>query len=497
VWRDEQEVVGVTRPVYERDGITLYHGDCRKVLRTMARCSVDTIITDPPYHLTQMSRNGSPRRPGTGPYGRVRVGERGFMGTTWDGGGVAFDPATWRAVGRVAKPGAFLLVFGGTRTFHRLTCAIEDAGWEIRDCLVWLYGSGFPKSHNISKAIDTAAGAEREVVGVERMKRMASPKGRPNSGYALNQPQITYAHTAPATTAAQHWHGWGTGLKPAWEPIIVAMKPLDGTFAQNALKHGVAGLNIAGGRIAGPAGSGVWGSSNATCQQGRSFNASPSGDTYRSQQHARGRWPANVLLSHASECRFLGMKRIRGSPSSKTFHAGYRGVSVTTFLRGVSYPGNQHADVNGTETVQAWVCQPGCPVRVLDEQSGERRAGGNLRGEEPSRPFKSCYGEMAGRRLWASYGDSGGASRFFYCAKAGRAERRQGLPPGAENNHPTVKPLELMKYLCRLTATPTGGVVLDPFAGSGTTLLAATAVGRACIGIERDPAYCTIARHRL
>lgn len=350
-------------------------GNCLEVMATLPECSVDTIITDPPYGLEFMGKewdapwksdrrqvfDGSLADDKSSPFKRQKV--RYGVGGSY-GGRVeqmhAFQKymaEIWKAALRVAKPGAMLLSFGGTRTFHRLTCAIEDAGWEIRDCIMWLYGSGFPKSHDISKAIDKKAGAQREVVG--KGKGRTGSKAQPNGGSTFSDDNYQwpgdYDITAPATNDARLWDGWGTALKPAWEPIIVAMKPTDGTFVNNALKHGVAGFNIDGSRI-------------------------PS---------EGGRFPANV---------------------------------------------------------------------ILDEEAGTLL---------------------------------GGKSRFFYCAKASKKDRGEG------NNHPTVKPTALMEYLCRLTSTPTGGVVLDPFMGSGTTGLACKATGREFIGIELNEDYYHIAKTRL
>lgn len=214
-------------PYYQESGITIYHGDCREVLPTLEENSIDTVITDPPYGLS-------------------------FMGNDWDHGvpGCEF----WKHVLRVCRPGAFLLAFGGTRTYHRLACAIEDAEWEIRDCMMWLYGSGFPKSMNISKAIDAKAGTVREIISQGKpVKRMIPGADQDETGSWIKNNGRTFVptETIPSTDSAKLWNGWGTALKPAWEPIIVAMKPLDGTFAQNAISHGVAGLNIDGGRIPG------------------------------------------------------------------------------------------------------------------------------------------------------------------------------------------------------------------------------------------------------
>lgn len=414
----------------------LHHGDCLDIMPTLEANSVDTIITDPPYGLS-------------------------FMGKDWDHGvpGVAF----WREALRVAKPGAMLLAFGGTRTFHRLTVAIEDAGWEVRDVLSWLYGGGFPKSLDISKAIDKAAGAEREIVGESPYNAR-----RPNPPVSERYKQGGWPAniTAPATPAAATWAGWGTALKPAWEPIILAMKPLDGTFAENALAWGVAGLAIDKGRIAGA--QDEPNARTSKTQNGKTYD----GNTYQAITRngdgwngAAGRWPANLLLDEDA-------------------------------------------------------------ARALDAQSGERNSGGPSRNPDKySRNSEHTpgWGNIGVSGDIKGYPDTGGASRFFYVAKASRAERNAGLE-GMEarethrygekgqgplpqqtpakgtiesNFHPTVKPLALMRYLCRLTSTPTGGVVLDPFMGSGTTGVAALQEGRSFIGIEREAEYVEIARRRI
>jgi hypothetical protein len=502
-------------------------GDCLEVMPTLPENSVDSIITDPPYGLE-------------------------FMGKDWDHGvpGVEF----WQAALRVAKPGATLLCFGGDRTHHRLMVAIEDAGWEIRTCMYWAFGSGFPKSLDISKAMSrmVPASSPAEVMGKVGSVDASKPAGLvstgigtvpiavpfaglstngadghgPHSGggslggqsemkcgvelldgqgnpIVLGSPDVTglaesdkivggvgviqiqpealgnqvmgdkvvggstveagpiagdnltghdmptlphigvsaaapngvpiptesgsivnghagagtvdglrcfpsdglsasptdecVVHNSDYTTERQScqamWRGWGTALKPAVEIIVVAMKPLEGTYAENAQKWGVAGLNIDGARIEGPKGSGVWGSSNKTCQDGRTFNGSPDGEEYRSQQNPQGRWPANLLL------------------------------------------------------------------------------------DEESAPLL------------------GGASRFFYTAKASSSERNAGLED--RNGHPTIKPIDLMRYLCKLTRTPTGGVVLDPFMGSGTTGIACILEHRDFIGIEISAEYAEIAKKRI
>jgi len=249
------------------DRYQLHLGDCLTVMRGMADCSVDAVVTDPPYGL-------------------------GFMGKSWDK--AVPGPEFFEAMLRVAKPGAHIVAFGGTRLFHRMTCAIEDAGWEIRDCLMWLHGQGFPKSLDVSKAIDKAAGAEREVLSTYRAAVQSGATGGLNSSKA-DANGVTYAQvTAPATDAAKQWQGWGTALKPAWEPIILARKPLVGTVAANVLAHGTGALNVDGCRIEGgentsrPCGVHGWQKdTGGFTQSGKMVTES----------HALGRWPANLILS--------------------------------------------------------------------------------------------------------------------------------------------------------------------------------------------------------
>ena len=257
-------------PTWQTDdgGVKFYLGDCLDILPTLEPGSVDAVVTDPPYNL-------------------------GFMGKSWDKSGVAFQPETWAAMLRVAKPGAHLLAFGGTRTFHRMTCAIEDAGWEIRDCLMWVYGSGFPKSLDVSKAIDKAAGAERE-----RIRGVRS--GIVRATYAQDawskEFKDSILSSQPITDAAHQWQGWGTALKPAWEPIILARKPIEGTVAANVLKHGTGALNIDGCRI--HTGEKA-GGSHAPCLQFGGQNTRPYQEDYvaePAQPSMEGRWPANLLL---------------------------------------------------------------------------------------------------------------------------------------------------------------------------------------------------------
>jgi hypothetical protein len=379
-------------PYYQDDLTTLFHGDCLDVLPQLPASSVATCLTDPPYGISFMQARWDQRVPG---------------------------PEYWQAVADVLAPGGLLLAFGGTRTWHRLACAIEDAGWELRDTLMWLHAQGFSKSLDIAKQLDRMAGAEREVLGPGPYARRGRTAGQQTNALGAYSASTTDVLTAPATPEAQRWHGWGTALAPAWEPVLLAQKPLDGTYAQNALTHGVAGLWIAGSRIP-------------------SCGAPITADTISRQGTANGRWPKNALLTCACD-------------------------------------DGPHA--------------PECPVARLDAQAGVRPSGGMV--HERSLRQQHCYGVPTAGRQGVRPADTGPASRFFYCAKASPKERGQG------NTHPCVKPQALLQYLLTLTQTPTGGLVLDPFCGSGSTLLAARALGRPAIGIERDEASCEITAGRL
>ncbi len=349
---------------------TLHNGDCIEIMRTLPAQSVDSVVCDPPYHLTSIVKRfgaagAAPAQHGTdGAYARA---SRGFMGKVWDGGDIAFRPETWAEVLRVLKPGGHLIAFGGTRTFHRMVCAIEDAGFEVRDQLAWIFGSGFPKSHN------------------------------------------------------QHgdWEGWGTALKPAQEPICLARKPPQGTVTSNVLRHGTGALNVDACRI-GTEGGGQNGTNGDRDIAAWRFKAVPKAET------PVGRWPANVIHdgSHEVEAAFAA------------------------FGEKVSNPGTYQK-----------LGAAGC--------------------YSPTRPAGAV----------TSAGDAGSASRFFYSAKA-TAEDRVG------SKHPTVKPQALMRHLCRLV-TQQGGVVLDPFAGSGSTGQAAVAEGFRAILIERETEYFADCCNRL
>lgn len=399
----------MTLTSYADGRAAIWAGNCLHLLAALADNSVDSIVTDPPYGL-------------------------GFMGKKWD----ALPPgADWAAEClRVLKPGGHLLAFGGSRTWHRLAVAIEDGGFELRDSIAWLYGSGFPKSLDVSKAIDKAAGVDREVVG-------SQPDRWTGKGDVLNfatdRPQDEIPVTGgPATPAAVRWEGWGTALKPGFEPIVVARKPFPGTVAANVLEHGTGALNVAACRIAvedddyARNHSGDRGHSG-TRESGQDTSLKPGGGSASDG----GRWPANVVLDE-----------------------------------------DQAAE--------------------LDQQSGVLTSGANptRRGSDK---FRDAYGDFKGQEACtpARGKDTGGASRFFYCAKAPNKERPSYVKPdGTKVTHNTVKPLTLMRWLARLV-TPPGGLLLDTFAGSGTTGEAALIEGFRFLGAENDPDHLPLIAIRL
>ena len=423
------------------DRFDILTGDCMELMKTLPPQSIDAIVTDPPYGLA-------------------------FMGKRWD-----YDVPrveVWEQCLRVLKPGGHLLAFSGTRTQHRMAVRIEDGGFEIRDMIAWVYGSGFPKSLDVGKAIGKAAGARREVVGT--IPDRWTGKGNPLN-FSTDRPQSEVIVTgAPATDAARQWSGWGTALKPALEPITMARKPIEGTVARNVLKWGTAALNVDGCRV------------RATDND---YQKNCSGD----RGHAGTR-----------SADFTGVTDIKSG-----------GGSANDLGR---WPANFIHD--GSDEV----------VGLFPQSGGQNGATGPKYGD---RTTVNTYGDYGPRPEFKPRKDKGSAARFFYCAKASRADRNDGLvglPPGviarsnqaktqaesgrviesgsgafnkaryAKNNHPTVKPTELMRYLCRLI-TPPGGLILDPFAGSGSTGKAAMLEGFQFIGIEREADYAEVARMRI
>jgi len=492
----------------------IYNMDCIEGLKLLADNSIDSIVTDPPYEL-------------------------GFMGKSWDNTGIAYNIELWKQALRVLKPGGYLLSFGGTRTYHRMACAIEDAGFEIRDQMQWIYSTGFPKSLNIGKAIDKVSQrlnlftpfaehfkeqrnkkglthkdiainflsktggltgcvsnwelgynvptlkqwkvlqpmldlsleflplierieAEREVIGKSKTGGAqawingANNKDKNEHNYTG---QTEWDITAPATDQAKQWDGWGTALKPANEPICVARKPLsEKTVAANVLKWGTGGINIDTCRI---------GTDNILTCGGKKGGVTYGDWANKINEYHQGRFPANVIFDEEAGA-------------------------------------------------------------LLDEQSGIKQSQIRTSKYNKSNPKEMLYTPKNAIYDNNTYSDKGGASRFFYCAKASKSERNAGLegfeekdsmkwsggsekmsglagkyPDGTErpkqnskNIHPTVKPIKLMEYLVKLVTQP-GGVVLDPFTGSGTTLIAAKKLGFKYIGIEREEEYCKIAEARV
>lgn len=490
-------------PYWGDEQVTVHLGDCRGVLPSLPDASVDAVVCDPPYELTTGKKGGS--------------GPGGFMGQTWDATGVAFDPATWAACLRVLKPGGHLLAFGGTRTWHRLACAIEDGGFEIRDSvaeltghdapgLMWIYGSGFPKSRDVSKAIDKAAGAQRQVVAEGKpVKRMIPGADQNATGSWIkdNGREFVPTVTAPATENATQWAGWGTALKPGWEPIVVGRKPLAGTVAANVLEHGTGALNVGGCRVPHVS------AADRTESEGKNRHADfGSGPPVRSvfgqdgrhrgadgnYDGAAGRWPANIVLVHSGGCQPAGTRVVRGD--RRPGGQGQRPGGFANVGAGAGDP-EPNSPLYGDAEVTVWDCEPDCPVAELDRQSGiSRSSGGVNAGKLGARVYGAFRNEVIGANA-GGVGDTGGASRFFsvfkYQAKAG-ADERPRLPDGT--THPTVKPVDLMRWLVRLV-TPPGGLVLDPFAGTGTTGEACIVEGFRCVLIEKYEPYAEMIRLRL
>lgn len=398
------------------DAFEIIHDDCINALEELIKqgVQVDSIITDPPYEL-------------------------GFMGKVWDKSGISYNQVLWELCLQILKPGGHLLSFGGARTYHRMACAIEDAGFEIRDQIMWIYGSGFPKSLDISKAIDKAAGAERKIGGYRAQfpdgTRGASYAGMKKRGvteqYKLSSYQETIdgmvPFTIPATEDAKKWQGWGTALKPAHEPIVLARKPLsEATIAANVLKYGTGAINIDGCRIAGDI----------------------------PTTFPKSRTPNEGYIYQAG------------------FHSNEIETAVASTLG--RFPANLIHD--GSEEIEAEFAK-----------YGERKSG-------HSKPRKGKkHGNVYGRYNQGNdkefLSSTGKASRFFYCAKASTKERNG-------SQHPTIKPLALIRYLCRLI-TPRDGIILDPFAGTGTTGLAAIQEGFRTILIEKEADYISDIKKRI
>lgn len=419
----------------------LFHGDNMESLKKLEDNSIDSIVSDPPYGLS-------------------------FMNKKWD-----YDVPSvefWKEVYRVLKPGGHILSFGGTRTYHRMVVNIEDAGFEIRDQIQWIYGSGFPKSHNIGKAVDKLKGNERKDLGKNPASRPCSDKG----DYETN----TKWKTPPRpniTKGQSEWEGWGTALKPANEPICLARKPLsEKSISENVLKWGTGGINVDGCRIGSESIETIH-NPKITGKMGQA-HGEQTGYIQGENSIHEGRFPANIILECICDSK-----------------------------------GDIHTN-------------PNCPCRLMDEQSGISKRGI----EKVNEKYPSINnGSKVGMKgiIVSNYPGKGGASRFFYQAKVSKGERNMGLdgfqekqiemigqlnnsirdngtirttPDAKKNHHPTIKPVNLMAYLCRLI-TPPNGTILDPFMGSGSTGIAALLEGFNFIGMEMDDDYMKIAIARI
>lgn len=430
--------------------VVLHVGDVLTLLKTFPDNHFDDLFCDPPYGLS-------------------------FMGYEWDHG--VPSKAVWKEALRVLKPGGHLLAYGGTRKWHRLGVNIEDGGFEIRDTMMWLYGQGFPKAHDISKAIDKAAGEERE-----------------------------------ATTEAETWEGYKTALKPAWEPLVLGMKSTEGTYAANALKHGVAGLNIDGSRIASSS------PVQKTAEGVAGFNFEKENMAYEKGTGriygTDGRYPANLVLQHHPECVCTGTRKVKSqNPSYAKAAEGSKGQGG--YMEGwegrPKGVGIGYANEDGTETIDAWECHADCPVSLLDAQTGVLKSGTGAVKRRSSSDHDGNGGTALGKESrpegteMISYGDEGGASRFFYQAKASKSEREAGLtPPEGKkraNTHPTVKPIELNRYFANLLLPPprsTARKILVPFSGVASEVIGALQAGWEHVeAIEINPEYVTIAQQRI
>ena len=408
--------------------VRLLNGDCLQKLKELKDNSVDSVVTDPPYHLT--SWDIQPKK-------KYKRKKKGFMGKEWDGLGedgigIANNPELWKEVLRVLKPGGHLLSFSHSRTYHRQAVAVEDAGFEIRDQIMWIYGSGFPKSHNIGKKVD-------------------------------------------------EYEGWGTALKPAHEPIVMARKPFKETVAKNVLEHGTGGINIDGCRV-GSESRTVPIHSDDVKDDTTLFGLHPTIQHERVET-TQGRFPANIIFE--CTCDNPQTKNNTNTPY-KYNESEYK---VDGFINNIK----PNAPSNYNDTKGGVIhTDPNCPCRILDEQSGDRKGWASQKHNSFNPYGGNALNNSNTERdgIHKGYNDTGGASRFFYCPKASKKDRNEG------NIHPTVKPTDLMAYLVRLV-TPKGGTVLDPFMGSGSTGKASVREGMNFIGIEREDEYMEIAKTRI
>ena len=460
--------------------LIVVNGDNLELLKKYSDNYFDAVVTDPPYGLGK-EPDAVEVMTAWATTGYHEIEGKGFMGKEWD----AFvpQPVFWKEVFRVLKHGGHIVAFFGTRTYDWGVMALRFAGFEVRDCIQWLYGSGFPKSHNIGKAIDKLEGNT-------------------------------------LTKGNSDWEGWGSALKPANEPIVLARKPLEKglSIAENVLKWGTGGINIDGCRIGYSKDDHLM--KYEGYQNGTYKSEYEEGTSYKYgnqvQINPTGRFPANIILTHHPECECKGTKKVKGTSSGN--RNGEIVDSNARSWKNSSINGISRIDYGNEETIEDWNCHPDCPIKIMDEQSGISKSSDTKRNINTLGSFGMPNDETP------EYNDQGGASRFFYCAKASKSERNKGLEGfddklkmtqmrsangSGEKNfeggfqdqimkniHPTVKPVKLMQYLARLI-TPPNGKVLDPFCGSGTTGIACKLEGFEFVGIEQDAEYCKIAEARI
>jgi len=563
---------------------TIVRGDCREVLKLIPDQSVDGIVCDPPYELKSGKGSSS-----------------GFMGQRWDASGIAFDVAVWREVLRILKPGAHLAACGGPRTWHRLVCAIEDAGFEIRDSVDWLYGSAPAHGLDPSKAIDrrrddrpailavtkwlgerareagvsnaeidarfgfsgmaghwTSQGSQpavptweqwcylKRIVGCgdemdDEVRRLNERKGEPGEAWSqrevighredgagntgreavpLASPGSTaFDVTAPATDEARRWEGFSTKLKPGHEPIVIARRPLVGTVVENLERYSTGVLNVDACRVATdwnePDRPDSWKRSGHSAKPDAEKIAAPPGTGINC--HPGGRYPPNVILTHSADCRRLGVSRVAAnSPAVPNPALGSSTGAVYGYRYGEGRDGTMsrgYADEDGRVPVPVYDCALDCPVAELARQSGKSRSNASRKGPRQGIVYNAATAAPGPDGI-RGHSDSGDASRFFpqlewcaedvtpffYGSKASTREREAGgraAEPGERwNRHPTVKPIALMRWLCRLIVPP-GGIIVDPFAGSGTTVIAGGLEGFRVLGIDLSLEYVHLARARI
>jgi site-specific DNA-methyltransferase (adenine-specific) len=491
----------------------LYLGDNMASLKKLPDNSIDSVVTDPPYGLN-------------------------FMGKKWD-----YDVPSvefWKEVYRVLKPGGHILSFGGTRTYHRMVVNIEDAGFEIRDQIMWIYGSGFPKSHNIGKAVDKIQGNKREVIGTKNDFALDGRVRNTDIHKPLKE-TINADHTygykegwdTPVTKGNSAFEGYGTALKPANEPICVARKPLsEKTVAANMMKWGTGGINVDGCRIGSEVHKVI--GTNISGKIGEDqFDRIGDDRNYEGMnKEVEGRFPANIIFECTCEEVIKGEKgevkktnRVRNNDTGVVMPMLNNNADKTEMIDNYNDTGDIHTD-------------PNCPCYQLDQQSGVSKANGifKKRNKLNNHNGNSIFNTNEIGSENYDYNDKGGASRFFYVAKVSKKERNMGLEgfeektdgakgngldrrcshcntsqlkpndckcetpnwitPAKKNHHPTVKPINLMTYLIRLV-TPENGIVLEPFMGSGSTGIAAILEGRRFVGMEMDEEYFKIAEKRI